>query len=261
MIIPENEIHLWFSYDEEINNTILLEKYQDILSAEEIATQKRFHFKKHRHQYLITRAMVRSVLSLYIESVPPEGWKFGRNNYGKPYVSNSPLPVDLKFNLSHTEKMVALAVTAGNNVGIDAEHLLRRRDDLGIAKNYFSEIEFQNLFSLPAQHQNQRFFDLWTLKEAYIKACGMGLSTPLNRFTFSFSKPGEVQIHFSPEQNDNPQHWRLWQVKPGETHMVGLAIHNASNIDSYHLSMRAIIPLENIEEVNYPIMTQSHPLT
>lgn len=257
MKIRKNEVHLWYARDEQINDKDLLAKYHELLNDEERAQQKRFHFKKHQHQYLITRALVRSVLSLYVHTIPPKAWEFGKNQYNKPYIKNSPLPFSLSFNLSHTEKMVILAVTLDRNIGVDIEFLSRRNTGLDIAKRFFSEPEFQELCALPVEQQERRFFDLWTLKEAYIKACGMGLAIPLNHFSYSFPRPGEVQISFDPNRDDHPQHWHVWQIKPNETHIVGLAIHAPGIEEQYCILMREITPLQSMEEARYPVITRS----
>lgn len=259
MNISTNEVHLWYARDEEINDNYLLVQYYNFLSKEERIQQRRFYLKKHRHQYLITRALLRSVLSLYVGTIAPNAWQFDLNKYNKPYIKNFPFPFALNFNLSHTEKMVVLAVTMNRDIGVDVEFLLRRNLDLDIAKKYFSKIESKNLFAVPIGQQKSHFFYLWTLKEAYIKACGKGLTIPLNSFYYSFPDPGNVQISFDHNLNDQARYWRIWQIKPNETHIIGLATHSIDIDEHYCISMREIVPLKSIKEVNYPIITQSQP--
>lgn len=257
MKITTNEIHLWYAHDEEICDSNLLAQYQNFLSNEERMQQKRFYFARDRHQYLITRALLRSVLSLYVSSISPEAWQFKKNSYSKPYIENFPLPFAINFNLSHTEKMIVLAITPDRDIGVDVEFLLRRSITLDIAKRYFSEVEFQDLSALPIEQQKKRFFDLWTLKEAYIKACGMGLAIPLDHFSYSFPRSGEIQISFDSNRDDHPEYWSLWQIKPNDTHIVSLAVQGAHSSKHYSIFMREIVPLKSIKEVNYPIIAQS----
>ena len=188
MIIRPNEIHLWHTQDEHITDSPLIHLYHQYLSDEESKQQKRFHFEKHKHQYLITRALVRSVLSLYDDNISPEAWEFKSNAYGKPYISNTNSCLPLCFNLSHTENFIVLAVSLSCDVGIDVEYLPRHGAMEEIAESFFSKAEVIELKKLPKEQQKQRFYDLWTLKEAYIKACGMGLSIPLNHFSYDFTK-------------------------------------------------------------------------
>ncbi len=254
MIISSREIHLWYAYDEQICDSQLLCQYHRLLNEEECSQQKRFYFEKHRHQYLITRALIRTVLSLYVNEIAPEKWQFTKNKYGKPSISNSRLRLPLHFNISHTDKMVVLAVTVDQEVGVDVEYLLRSGKTVEIADSFFSPIEARQLLALPVEKQKDRFFDLWTLKEAYIKACGMGLSIPLDHFSYSFPSQGEITISIEPERNDQPEYWQFWQIRPNDSHKVSLAIKGDEITDSYSISMRKIIPLSNSVEVNYPIV-------
>jgi 4'-phosphopantetheinyl transferase len=257
MIITSRQIDLWFAYDEDITHPTLLTRYYALLNEEERSRQKRFHSKKHRHQYLITRTLIRTVLSLYEDKISPEKWKFTKNKYGKPRISNSPLTSPLFFNVSHTDKLVVLAVTAGKEVGVDAEYMHRPGKTFELAENFFSPIETQQLYSLPPENQKKRFFDLWTLKEAYIKACGMGLYIPLNHFYFFFSPQGEIKISFEPERDDQPRHWQFWLIHPNDDYKVSVALKNDEKIVSYSIVMRKIIPLLKIKRVNYPIVKKS----
>lgn len=257
MIINPDSIHLWYAYDEQITDPQLLSRYHRLLNAEERAQQKRFHFKKHRHQYLITRALVRTVLSIYVSEIAPDQWEFTKNKFGKPAITKSRLGFPLRFNISHTDKLVVLAVTLDREVGVDVEYLLRPGKTVEIAERYFSAVEYQQLLALPTENQKDRFFDLWVLKEAYIKACGMGLSIPLDQFSYSFSRQGEISIFFEAERNDEAEHWQFWQICPGDIHKVAVAIKNENKKRPYILSMRKIIPLAKFVELNYPVGMQS----
>ncbi len=259
MNCDSHEIHLWYACDEQIRDTQLLSRYHSLLNEEESAQQKRFYFEKHRHQYLITRALVRTVLSLYVNEISPEQWQFTKNKYGKPSISNPIGTGPLHFNLSHTDKMVALAVTRSQEVGIDVEYLLRSARTVKLAESFFSPFEAEQLLALPPEKQTDRFFDLWTLKEAYIKACGMGLSIPLNHFSFSFPRQEEISISFAPERDDQPEFWQFWQIRPSDIHNVAMAIKGDKFNQSYSISMHKIIPLLDIAEVNYPIVRNTTP--
>ena len=259
MIISSQEIHLWYAFDEQIDDTPLLSRYHSLLAEEESAQQKRFYFEKHRHQYLITRALIRTVLSLYENEIAPEKWQFTKNKYGKPSISNEVLKRAYYFNLSHTDKLVVLAVTLDQEIGVDVEYLLRPGKSVEIAESFFSPSEVQELLALPLEKQKDRFFDLWTLKEAYIKACGMGLSIPLDHFSYSFPQQGEISISFENGRQDQPEYWQLWQIRPSDNHKVAMAIKGNTIHDFYSISMRKIIPLGDIIEVNYPIVRKTVP--
>lgn len=256
MKISPNEVHLWCTYDEEISVPELLSKYYNLLNSEEKKQQKRFYFQRNRHQYLVTRALVRTVLSQYLHEIRPHELIFKVNRYGKPCVNNLPLPFPLEFNISHSEKLVILAVTNGIQVGVDVEYILRDSKVIPIADRFFSPQEFNELRSLEQDQQYDRFFDLWTLKEAYIKARGMGLSLPLDKFSYSLTDNNTITISFDEKYIiDNSNNWRFWQVKPNETHKISIALTD-NKINKYmcSLEIREMIPLAMTKVVDYPII-------
>lgn len=260
-IVNENEIHLWIARDECIRDSELLNSYHKILSIKETKQQKSFRFDKHRHQYLITRALQRSVLSYYVnDEIRPEAWTFCENSYGKPYIGNVEFKNTLSFNLSHTENMIVLAVTSGRDVGVDVEWSGRDTEILELADISFSTQERDQLFSLPFELQADRFFDLWTLKEAYIKACGMGLSIPLGQFSFEFSKPEGINISFDKDRNDQPESWQFWQIQPDEEHKIAVAIKNRHCRNLYSLRMWDVVPLQHMTSVDCPVFRSSNTL-
>jgi 4'-phosphopantetheinyl transferase len=250
--IASNEIHLWFSQDNGIDDPALLEMYHQFLNSQESEQQARFHFAKHRHQYLVTRALVRTVLSFYAREVAPADWCFEKNAYGKPSIAN-PGYESLKFNLSHTDNMIVMAVTVNREIGVDVEWILRSNDVLDICDRFFSPVEVEQLFAEPDEKKRERFFDFWTLKEAYIKARGKGLSIPLDYFSYIFSPSGQITISFSPKHDDHPQGWRFWQIVPNDVHKVALALNDKNENHEYNLILRNIVPQHSINLVNYPL--------
>lgn len=256
--ISSNEIHLWHVNDQEINDEKLLAYYHSILSDEERYQCSRLHFSKHRHQYLVAKALVRNVLSLYVKDIQPEEWVFGKNQYGRPYIKNISYGSVLNFNLSHTAEMVILAISLESNIGVDVEDVRRNVDILKLAENFFSLSEFNQLNDLPKAKQGDRFFDLWTLKEAYIKACGMGLSIPLNQFCYSFPESCRVDVSFDECRHDDPKYWRFWCVRSNYTHKIALAIKSIKPAEQYNLSMWNLVPFSKKLSHKFSVVRRSH---
>ena len=133
------------------------------------------------------------------------GWKnsaieFCYNDFGKPGLCNAR---DFHFNLSHSGDWVVIALSSAD-VGIDIEQVVPL--DLSIARHFFSAREYHNLNSLPVSLQLNYFYQIWTLKESYIKMTGQGLSIALNSFTIQLKgkvgyprllteKPDQVFFH------------------------------------------------------------------
>lgn len=159
----------------------LLHQYLSWLSPAEQQQWRRFYFPQHQREYLLGHALTRYILSAYTECAPAEVL-FAKNQFGKPALASN----RLSFNLSHSAGVSVLALVRGGEVGVDIEKLDASRADLNVAQRYFSAAEYQQLQDCDALAFARTFFSFWTLKEAYIKARGLGLSLPLADFSFRF---------------------------------------------------------------------------
>lgn len=223
-----DEVHLWVVEPERILEPRLLTAYLGLLSAEERERHLRFRFEKHRHQFLVSHALVRATLSRYVP-VPREAWRFVANAYGRPEIAG-PVPSRLRFNLSHTDGMAVCAVALGMDVGADVEHSGRPGQTVELADSFFARSEVLALRALPAEHQRERFFDYWTLKESYIKARGAGLSLPLDQFAFHLEAGRPPCISFDPRMMDEPEAWQFFQVRLGVEHPAAVAVRRARGL-------------------------------
>lgn len=238
--LTEHALHLWFAFPGDIADPELLARYRDWLSDEERAQWQRFHFERHRHQYLVTRALVRSTLSRYVD-VAPKDWRFSRNAHGKPDILPGLTERPLRFNLSHTDGLVLCGVVLRHDIGVDVECRERNNATASIAEHYFSAQEVAALRALPKERQKHRFFDYWTLKEAYIKARGIGLSLPLQQFTFELAEQRAATIRFDSRMQEHAAHWRFWRIEVSERHVAAVAVQSAEGKD-FELTMRTVVP-------------------
>ncbi len=247
------QVDLWCAFCESITDPPLLERYHELLTDAEQRQQSRFHFAHDRHRYLITRALVRTTLSRYAD-VAPQDWTFVPNSYGRPAISNDDARArDISFNLSHSRGLVVLAVTRGQELGVDTEDAVTRAPPLEIADRFFAPEETASLRAQPPEQQPQRFFQYWTLKESYIKARGMGLSLPLDAFAFHFPQPERVRLTIQPQLQDAPERWRFWQwwgwsARPSphrhahRQHMLALCVERAAAEPPPRVALREIVP-------------------
>ncbi len=220
--LPHDAAHVWYTFTDEITDPALLADYRAVLSAEEATRLDRFYFEKHRHSFLVSHALVRAVLSLYAD-VSAAQWTFVIGSHGKPEIANS-LPMPLRFNLSHTQGLAAVIVALGRDVGVDVE-FVGREVNRELADRYFAPPEVAALHSLPEMQQRERFFDYWTLKEAYIKARGMGLALPLGEFAFHVGDA--IAIEFSGSIEDDPKSWQFERWRIGSRHKMAIAARRA----------------------------------
>lgn len=246
-------IHVWIAHDEQIVDAALLDRYERLLAPEEAARRQRFRQPRHRHQFLVARALLRHVLSLYLDT-DPATLRFGANRWGKPYLVE-PWTIGPAFNLSHCDGRVVLALAADGEIGADVEAPSRGVAAIDIADRYFAPDEVTQLRGEPAHGQPGRFLDFWTLKEAYIKACGEGLSIPLDQFAYHFESGGHVRIAFAPERDDAPERWRFWLMPLSSGHRIAVAHRSPWASHDGPVVVRGIVPLAGYRTISLPCIT------
>ena len=148
------------------------------LSSDERARAERFRVSEPRRQFVFGRALLRQLLGACL-NVEPVTLAFGYHPRGKPFLAQSALNSDLRFNLSHSGRLVAIALAHGREVGVDLESIHRLDDWWLLAERIFSSRELCELRALPASKQREAFFNGWTRKEAYLKATSEGLTDDL----------------------------------------------------------------------------------
>jgi len=176
-----------------------------------------------RCEHLAGRALLRTVLSRHAE-VAPTAWRIEEDDRGKPFIA-APAGAGLSFNLSHAGGVVVCAVTTSERrIGVDVEDLRRKVAVLKVAERFFAPAEARQLAALPPGEQIQRFYALWTLREAYLKARGLGLALPLDRLEFRLDGP-RPRLLYRPGDGDADAAtcWDFWRVRLAPAHTVALA--------------------------------------
>jgi 4'-phosphopantetheinyl transferase len=198
-----------------------------LLSPDEHARYTRFRFARDQRDYATAHALLRTSLSKYA-AVAPESWRFQEAPGGKPSLVPGDGMPRLSFNLSHTHGLVACAIAIDADVGIDVESLDRTVGD-GVARRYFSARENDDLRQCASEWlRTRRFIELWTLKEAYIKAIGKGLSHPLD--TIVFDVADRDAIVFLPPPDVDAAAWRFFLCAPTEHHRLAVAVKHDRDV-------------------------------
>jgi 4'-phosphopantetheinyl transferase len=216
---PENIVTVRWLEIEAFGNNVWRALAQ-MLDQTELSRAERFHFEHDRQSYIAAHALTRAMLSSHA-SIAPSAWRFAAGSHGKPEIEGA--EVHLQFNLSHTRGLVAVAVTRQHDVGIDVEQIDPKRLGLDVADRFFAPVEALHLRSLPKEEQPEASYAYWTLKEAYIKAIGLGLSCPLDAFNFVLEP---LSICFSERIIDDPAHWFFRRLRPLESHALALAVRH-----------------------------------
>lgn len=162
---------------DELSDTVF-ENLLSFFPQERVTRIRKFLFRKNALHTMTGEMIMRTWISKRI-GVHPMEVQISRDSYGKPHCSNRE---DLFFNIAHSGQWVAAAFDS-EIIGIDVEYM--RDIDIAIAKRFFSNREYEDLIAKDAQQQQAFFYDLWTLKESYIKAEGKGLSISLDSFCFT----------------------------------------------------------------------------
>jgi 4'-phosphopantetheinyl transferase len=232
-------VHVWLAVPERIADARLLERYRALLSEDERERAGRFRFEEHRHQFHVAHALVRTSLSRYA-AVEPQAWRFAAGERGRPEIAAPSGVPPLRFNLSHTGGLVACAVALAREVGIDVEDTTRRADVDAIAKRYFAPSEQREL-ARPGAGRD-RFFEIWTLKESYLKARGIGIAAALEKISFPLEPDAQLRIRFDPGFDDDPASWQFALHRPSARHVLAVAVRRRAEPD-LSIALRECVPL------------------
>lgn len=187
----------------------------DLSSPNRQRQATRFFRREDACRGIIGEALARYGIALR-EKALPHSIVFTHNDYGKPIVD---MPRNTQFNISHSKSWVVCAVDNGP-VGIDLEHM--HNTDMSIAKRFFHPDEYAEMIRLPDNLRRERFFDLWTLKESYVKALGRGLSCRLNGFAMILERDG---ITMRTEENLPVMNFKRYNFGP-DYKCALCALHN-----------------------------------
>jgi len=217
------QLDLWTVRTDGPADAAIVCRLQGILSADEQTESRRFRRARDQHQFIIARALVRLVLSQYF-AIPAGDWRFERDHYGKPFVASPQIRPPVLFSVSHTEGLIACLVTRLCESGVDVEKVKYSRDLPLVASQVFSPAELTALNELSGWNWTTRFFDLWTLKEAYSKARGLGLSLKWSDINFELGLDNAIYADFACALNDDPSAWAFWCGPLSSRHIVAVAV-------------------------------------
>jgi 4'-phosphopantetheinyl transferase len=194
-----------------------------ILSVEERSRAEAFIADSVRERYVLSHAFLRNVLSAFVGE-DPSRIALERLPGGKPVLVDA-VSHALWFNLSHCTTHVVVAVAGTPNVGVDVECVHDGLDSLGIARRFFAPAEFHRLATCSPEHVDDTFLRLWTCKEAFLKAIGVGLRYGLDRVIVSENGENDVTLSEVPSDHGPPETWSLQTVAPALGCHAALAVN------------------------------------
>lgn len=246
ILMPNKIVHLWLVDQRLIDLEPQRAIYMKWLSEEERKRVHDFSRDELRDSHLITRAGLRATLSQYSDSVPPKAWQFERSARGKPRLSDQSPMKELSFNLSHSGDWLAVGVTVDNDIGVDVQHKQHQHSLAELAQRFFSPEEAESLATQPEARQAEHFFRLWTLKEAYLKARGLGIANGLDKARFHIDNNGLITAEFAPELEDDPSQWQFHHYELDDDYCLSLALRQPRAQDA-STRFYKLIPGEDVE--------------
>jgi 4'-phosphopantetheinyl transferase len=230
MILSSDEIHLYHFAFKELEANI--NEYESYLSESEKQRAARFHFEIDQNNFKIGRAVLRKILAGYIDRSPAD-LNFQYSEKGKPLLSDT----HLQFNLSHTKEAFLIGCSQTQAIGVDIELISRNIDVIALSREIMSAAEKDYFLSQPAARQKEIFFRVWTRKEAFVKALGIGIGTNLKNIN---TIPGDPDERSEIILNSREKQWKIMDLPLKQGHFRALAIEEEqgktySIIDKSHL--------------------------
>ena len=215
--LQDGQVHLW-----RVDLDVPDPKFgmlRRTLSEEEILRSERFRFPELQRRFAVGRGALRVILAGY-HRIEPERVKFGYTTHGKPFLLNS--PADIQFNLSHSHGFMVAAVCLNSPIGVDIEKKDPRFRAMEIAERFFCDGEKEQIAGLDAGARLEAFFQIWTAKEAVLKAIGRGLALELTRLEVALSPLRVVTLDEG--ENIHSENWHLVALQPAEEYCGTLAV-------------------------------------
>lgn len=225
--LPPYRVDVWLLSTPQ-HSLVPIGPYLDLLNKAEQEAAERVLIASEKNLFIRSKAFLRMLLSARTR-VAPEQWGFGHNPFGRPFIESPPAYNQLHFNVSHTKGLTVCAISELAEIGIDVENVAQERDFLAMARGFFAHSECQWLAVTPEADLRRNFYALWTLKEAYVKAKGMGLSIPLSSMSFDLSDGSAIAFHAGSEAH--PDRWRFLSMPLTDEAMLALAIRIDADIE------------------------------
>jgi len=220
--LPDSDLHLWLlPLDAAAAAAATLAAF---LSPDEHERAARFRHADDVRRYRVARGALRALLGRYLER-EPGAIQFEYGAHGKPALARDFARIDLRFNLSHSRDIALIAFGVGHSIGVDLEHGDRAVDALALAGRYGSTRERAMLETLDPGSRSRRFIELWTCKEAWLKATGLGITAGLADVDIDMGAE-QPRIARMPSGQGCVEHWSLALFEPASDLVGAVALRD-----------------------------------
>lgn len=221
------ETQLWILAEEDVDRVAERIDAHASLSTDELARLGRLVRPGSQRRHIGARLLTRWALARHTGSTPAQV-DFAQSCFGRPLLAGPGPQVD--FNLTHTDGLIALAITARGRIGLDAERYPARATALSLISTVLTPRERADLTALPEPGHAGALAERWVLKEAYTKALGLGLHRRFDSFDVRGDARGGLGV-FDPHAADDPlPDWELRLLRCGTDHVLALALNRTNSL-------------------------------
>ena len=223
--LDRGKIHIWKASLDGWENR--LGDFSALLSPAEKERADRFHFAEHRQRFICAHAILRQILGAYL-SLEPAEVAIQTSESGKPGLKSSPGTAgqQLYFNLSHSDRVCLISIGLELELGVDLERIRPEYDEKVVSQHFFSKEEQAWLEGMPAGQRTLSFFQLWTCKEAVLKAEGGGIRRNLGEVEIVYEVNLETAQCRDKDFQKNKRSWSLRIFSPEPEYTAALAFEN-----------------------------------
>lgn len=255
---PGDQVHVWRARLDQ--PTASREELAQTLSPDEIARAERFLLDLDRNRFVAGRGILRRILSRYLE-LGPERLRFSYSATGKPTLGGELAGSPIRFNLAHSGDLAVYAVAADREIGVDLERVRDLSDAEQIARRHFAAEEQAALRALPPDRHTEGFFNCWTRKEAYLKATGAGLATPLSSFRVELRPDVPAQLLRVDADPAEGARWKLFSFNPLPDYVAALCVEGPDWRCVHHLYPDASTSTEQPTSIDQPRHAPATPFS
>jgi 4'-phosphopantetheinyl transferase len=221
--LADNEVHVWAT-------TLsvparILEGFAGTFSPDEKERAHKFIFEKHRNRYIAGRGALRKILGQYLRA-DAAALRFVHSANGKPALAGEFAGAGVHFNLAHSEDMALIAVTRLGRVGVDVECIRPVKEMDALVARFFSARENEAFQKVVDAEKPAAFFNLWTRKEALLKATGEGITRSLSLVEVSFLPGERARLIAIAGDVEQAAQWSLRELSPAAGFTGAVAIES-----------------------------------
>jgi 4'-phosphopantetheinyl transferase len=225
-LIPgETDVHIWSASLALPSSR--LQCLKTILSSDEQERAGKFRFDQHRNRFIAARGLLRFMLSHYLQ-ISPADVEFSYSSRGKPRLSSRYQDSGFQFNLAHSEDEALMAIGRVGELGVDIERIRPLKDMDHLVERFFSSRENELFQKLGAHEKPVAFFNLWTRKEALLKATGEGISHSLKLVEVSFLPDEPARILAIGGDRERGSRWTVKNVAVASGFIGAIALETKS---------------------------------